>query len=143
MYNDDFSMLRRNGKAACPLIKNWPHTHTSDTQVNDVHLLVDSGQWSADRTTLAWQATHWPLADQWWTLGDRTLHAAFLQTDSQRISRWRQACYWINTCPILSYEDRVQQCKLTTLETRRVRGDQIEVFKITHGIEGLDSGMFF
>ena len=41
------------------------------------------------------------------------------------------------------YEDRVQQCKLTTLETRRVRGDQIEVFKITHGIEGLDSGMFF
>ena len=35
------------------------------------------------------------------------------------------------------------KCKLTTLETRRVRGDQIEVFKITHGIEGLDSGMFF
>ena len=29
------------------------------------------------------------------------------------------------------------------LETRRVRGDQIEVFTITHGIEGLDSGMFF
>ena len=28
------------------------------------------------------------------------------------------------------------------METRRVRGDQIEVFKITHGIEGLDSGMF-
>ena len=37
----------------------------------------------------------------------------------------------------------VLQCKLTTLETRRIRGDQIEVFKITHGIEGLDSGMFF
>ena len=35
---------------------------------------------------------------------------------------------------ILSYEDRVQQCKLTTLETRRVRGDQIDVFKITRGI---------
>ena len=29
------------------------------------------------------------------------------------------------------------------METRRVRGDQIEVFKITHGIEDLDSGMFF
>ena len=40
-------------------------------------------------------------------------------------------------------EDRAQQCKLTTLETRRVHGDQIEVFKITHGIQGLDSGMFF
>ena len=48
-----------------------------------------------------------------------------------------------STGGILSYEDRVQQCKLTTLETRRVRGDQIEVFKITHGIEGLDSDMFF
>ena len=44
---------------------------------------------------------------------------------------------------ILIYEDRVQQCKLTTLETRRVRGDQLEVFKIAHGIEGLESGMFF
>ena len=43
---------------------------------------------------------------------------------------------------ILSYEDRVQQCKLTTLETRRVRSDQIEVFKATHRIEGLDSDMF-
>ena len=29
------------------------------------------------------------------------------------------------------------------METRRIRGDQIEVFKITHEIEGLDSGMFF
>ena len=26
--------------------------------------------------------------------------------------------------------------------TIRVRGDQIEVFQITHGIEGLDGGMF-
>ena len=26
-------------------------------------------------------------------------------------------------------------------ETRRVRGDQIEVVKITHWIEGLDNGM--
>ena len=43
---------------------------------------------------------------------------------------------------ITHYEDRVQQCKLTTLETRRVRVDQIEVFKITHGTEGLDIGMF-
>ena len=44
---------------------------------------------------------------------------------------------------MLSYEDRVQQCNLTTLETRKVRGDKINVFKITYGIEGLDSGMFF
>ena len=30
-----------------------------------------------------------------------------------------------------------------TLATRRVHGDQIEVFKITYGGEGLDSGVFF
>ena len=29
----------------------------------------------------------------------------------------------------LSYESRLLQCALTTLETRRLRGDQIEVFK--------------
>ena len=55
----------------------------------------------------------------------------------------RRAAQIIPELRTLSYEVRVQQCKLTTLETRRVRGDQIEVFKITHGIEGLDSGMFF
>ena len=43
----------------------------------------------------------------------------------------------------LRYEERLQQCRLTTLETRRIRGDQIEVFKIMHGYEGLNKGMFF
>ena len=28
-------------------------------------------------------------------------------------------------------------------EKRRIRGDQIEVFKIMHGYEGLDKNMFF
>ena len=43
----------------------------------------------------------------------------------------------------LSYEERLQQCRLTTLEKRRIRGDQIEVFKIMHGYEGLNKDMFF
>ena len=33
----------------------------------------------------------------------------------------------------LSYEERLKECGLTTLETRRFRGDQIEVFKILNG----------
>ena len=35
------------------------------------------------------------------------------------------------------------QCGLTTLETRRLRGDQIEVFKIVNGYEDVDRNMFF
>ena len=35
------------------------------------------------------------------------------------------------------------QCGLTTLKTRRLRGDQIEVFKIVNGYEDVDRNMFF
>ena len=31
------------------------------------------------------------------------------------------------------YEERLKECGLATQETRRLRGDQIEVFKITRG----------
>ena len=43
----------------------------------------------------------------------------------------------------LSYESRLLQCGLTTLETMRLRGDQIEVFKIVNGYEDVDRNMFF
>ena len=43
----------------------------------------------------------------------------------------------------LSYEERLKICGLTTLETRRLRGDQIEVFKILNGYENIDRNMFF
>ena len=43
----------------------------------------------------------------------------------------------------LRYEDRLEECGLTTLETRRLRGDQIEVFKILNGYENIDSNIFF
>ena len=43
----------------------------------------------------------------------------------------------------LSYESRLLQCGLTTLETRRLRGNQIEVFRIVNGYEDVDRNMFF
>ena len=43
----------------------------------------------------------------------------------------------------LTYEERLKECGLTTLETRRIMGDQIEVFKILNGYENIDSNIFF
>ncbi len=43
----------------------------------------------------------------------------------------------------LSYEERLKDCGLTTLDRRRLRGDQIEVFKIWKGYENIDSNIFF
>ena len=38
----------------------------------------------------------------------------------------------------ISYEMRLKECGSTTLETRRLRGDQIEVFKILNGYEYIE-----
>ena len=35
----------------------------------------------------------------------------------------------------LSYEERLKECGLTTLETRQLKRDEIEVFKILNGYE--------
>ncbi len=42
-----------------------------------------------------------------------------------------------------SYEDRLRLLQMTTLETRRLRGDMIEVFKILKGFEQVDYSTFF
>ena len=42
----------------------------------------------------------------------------------------------------LSYDKRLKECGFTTLETRRLRGDQIEVFKILNVYENIDRNMF-
>ena len=55
----------------------------------------------------------------------------------------RRATKMIPELRDLSYEERLKECGLTTLETRRLRGDQIEVFKILNGYENIDRYMFF
>ena len=55
----------------------------------------------------------------------------------------RRATKMIPELGDLSYEERLKECGLTTLETRRLRGDQIEVFKILNGYENIDRNMFF
>ena len=41
------------------------------------------------------------------------------------------------------YNDRLKEMGLTTLETRRKRGDLIEAFKIIKGFENVNSELFF
>ena len=55
----------------------------------------------------------------------------------------RRATKMIPELRDLSYEERLKECGLTTLETRRLRGDEIEVFKILNGYEIIDRNMFF
>ena len=42
----------------------------------------------------------------------------------------------------LSYEERLKECGLTTLDTRRLRLDHIEVFRILNGYEYIDRTIF-
>ena len=66
-----------------------------------------------------------------------------MRKDIDKLERvQRRATRLISEISQLSYEERLQQCRLTTLETRRIRGDQIEVFKIMHGYEGLNKDVF-
>ena len=55
----------------------------------------------------------------------------------------RRATRIISELIYLSYENRLLQCGLTTLETRRLRGDQIELFKIVNGYEDVHRNIFF
>ena len=43
----------------------------------------------------------------------------------------------------ISYEMRIKECGLTTLETWRFRGDQIDVNTILNGCENTDKNIFF
>ena len=54
----------------------------------------------------------------------------------------RRATKIIPELRYLNYEERLKECGLTILETRWLRGHQIEVFKILNGYEIIDRNMF-
>ena len=41
------------------------------------------------------------------------------------------------------YEDRLAQCKLSTLKDRRLSGDWIQVFRLLEGLEQINYNNFF
>ena len=55
----------------------------------------------------------------------------------------RRALKTIDGFNILSYEDRVKVVHLTTLETKRIRGDLVEVYKIMIGLADINPEAFF
>ena len=55
----------------------------------------------------------------------------------------RRATKMIQKLRNISYEMRLKECGLTTLETRRLRGDHIGVFKILNGYENIDRNILF
>ena len=42
-----------------------------------------------------------------------------------------------------TYEERLAECGLTTLEERRTRGDLIQTWKIIHGIDSVERSTWF
>ena len=64
--------------------------------------------------------------------------------ESQPRTNQRRATKLIPGLRDLSYEERMKECGLTTLKTRRFRGGgQIEVFKLLNGHETIDPNIFF
>ena len=49
----------------------------------------------------------------------------------------------VRSCRNLEYKDRLKYLGLTILQTRRIRGDLLETFKIIPGRDRLESEIFF
>ena len=68
----------------------------------------------------------------------------FLKKDIEIMEKvQRRFTRMIEGLKLLPYEERLRKINLTTLETRRIRADMIEVYKIFQGYEGLDIKDFF
>ena len=82
----------------------------------------------------------------YWAFATETDHILTTTSDnctSQQQQMTRTARNSMGQLQNLSYEERLKECGLTTLETRQLRGDQIEVFKVLNGYENIDRHFFF
>ena len=80
------------------------------------------------------------IAVGWGCSSTLTTYEPFLRKYIDMLEKIQRATKLIPGLRDLRYEERLG---LTTLETRRLRGDQIEVFKILNGYENIDSNIFF
>ena len=67
----------------------------------------------------------------------------YRKKDIEMLERVQRRATKISKLTNISYEMRLKECSLTTLETRTLRGDQIEVFKILNGYENIDRNIVF
>ena len=68
----------------------------------------------------------------------------FLRKDIELLQKvQKRATRTIDVFADKDYNDRLKELGLTTLETRRKRGDLIEAIKIIKGFEDVDSELFF
>lgn len=68
----------------------------------------------------------------------------YLQKDIKRVENiQRRTTKLIKECVGKSYEERLKEVKLTTLETRRHRADLIQTYRIIKGIDNLNKENFF
>ena len=67
-----------------------------------------------------------------------------LKKDIEKIEKvQRRATRMMMGGEVLDYESRLKRVGLTTLETRRLRADMLEVYKIMNGMEGIIEAKFF
>ena len=67
-----------------------------------------------------------------------------MKKDIEKIEKvQRRATRMMMGREVLDYESRLKRVGLTTLETRRLRADMLEVYKIMNGMEGIIEAKFF
>ena len=67
-----------------------------------------------------------------------------MKKDIEKIEKvQRRATRMMMGGEVLDYESRLKRVGLTTLETRRLRADMLEVYKIINGMEGIIEAKFF